>query len=85
MYVSDECSYEELVQVIDAERDDKLSELYNDLSNAHEAVMNGCDQCVSIVIQAGQLGPLLTHEHGCPRQARIRALEKAIENIEDGI
>jgi hypothetical protein len=35
VYVSDECSYEELVQVVDAERDDKLADLYNDLSNAH--------------------------------------------------
>jgi hypothetical protein len=35
-------------------------------------------------MQAGLLGPVLTHEHGCPRVAQIRSLEKAIENIEDG-
>lgn len=84
MYVSDECSYEDLVRAIDAERDDKLADLYNDLSNAHEAVLEGCDQCVSAVVQAGPLGPELTHEHGCPRYARIRSLEKAIATIEDG-
>jgi alkylhydroperoxidase family enzyme len=84
MYVSDECSYDELVRAIDAERDDKLADLYNDLSNAHAAVLNGCDQCVSAVMQAGLLNPVLTHERGCPRDAQIRSHERAIENIEDG-
>jgi len=69
---------EEIENGIDEERERAISEAQDRLEEMQAEENGSCDSCEVLMINH-----VRTHEHGCPRYARLKAQGRLLESIEE--
>jgi hypothetical protein len=64
-----------------SDRDDMIRDVYREIEALEEEEESGrCDSC-----EVANINGVRSHEHGCPRYAKLKALRKQLEELEDSL
>lgn len=62
----------------EAERDEAIEELEQEIGEAQEEEKGRCDSC-----EVAMINGVRCHEHGCPRESKLKGMLRRLESLQD--